>query len=375
MGIIVGLIILTLIVIAHEFGHAFTAYRNGVKIEEFGVGFPPRALKKRLKSGILVSLNWLPLGGFVKLKGEYDAAKGEGAYGAATFWQKTKILLAGVTVNWLLAALILTGLALTGLPKVFENQFSVVGDTTIVSQPVEITALTDSHAAQKAGLKVGDKITKFAGQTVSGAEDLIVLSEQNKGRAVEVVYERNGVKSTIKVQLGDSKNGGYFGVQLGQREYIKATWSAPIVGVATTAQFTGETFKGLGGMLVNLASGIVKQFSLNPETRKQASADLATVSSGVAGPIGILGTIFPSAQKAGVTQLLFLTAIISLSLAVMNVLPIPALDGGRWATTAIFRLSKKKLTKAREEKIQSVGFMVLMSLIIVITVADVAKLF
>jgi regulator of sigma E protease len=95
----------------------------------------------------------------------------------------------------------------------------------------------------------------------------------------------------------------------------------------------------------------------------------------VAGPIGILGTIFPAAEQAGLTQLIFLTAIVSLTLAVMNALPIPALDGGRWFTMALFRLLKKPLTKEIEEKIQTVGFMVLMGLIIVVTVADVGKLF
>lgn len=375
IGIITGIIILALLVVAHELGHAITALRNGVVVEEFGVGFPPRAWKKKLRNGVLLSINWLPLGGFVKLQGEHDSARGKGDYGAATFSQKTKILLAGVTVNWLLAAVIFTILAITGLPKVFVNQFSVFSDTTIVSQPVELANITAGHSAEKAGLKVGDKIIQFAGQPVPTPESLVTLAKQNKGKDVKVVYARDGVEHNVNVLLGNEVKGGYFGAGLGQRELIKSTWSAPLVGVVTTAQFTLETFKGMGGMISNIASGVVMQFSADSDTRQQAAADLATVSSGVAGPIGILGTIFPSAQKAGPTQLLFLTAVISLSLAVMNILPIPALDGGRWFTMAIFRLSKKSLTKKREEKIQTVGFMVLMGLIILVTLADVSKLF
>jgi regulator of sigma E protease len=99
------------------------------------------------------------------------------------------------------------------------------------------------------------------------------------------------------------------------------------------------------------------------------------VGDSVAGPVGILGVIFPAAQQAGLTQLVFLTAVISLTLAVMNILPIPALDGGRWTVMTIFRLMKKKLTKEREEKIQTIGFLILMGLIILVTITDVTKLF
>ena len=117
VGILIGLIALIVLVVLHELGHAIVARRNGVTVEEFGIGFPPKAWSRRLKNGIEFSINWLPLGGFVRMKGEHDAATGKGAYGAATFWQKTKILLAGVVVNWLTAAVIFTGLALVGLPK------------------------------------------------------------------------------------------------------------------------------------------------------------------------------------------------------------------------------------------------------------------
>ena len=101
MGILTGLIVLVVLIVVHELGHAIVARRNGVVVEEFGIGFPPKAWGKKLKNGVLFTLNWLPLGGFVRLKGEHDAAKGKGTYGAASFWQKTKILLAGVVMNWL----------------------------------------------------------------------------------------------------------------------------------------------------------------------------------------------------------------------------------------------------------------------------------
>jgi regulator of sigma E protease len=375
-GILIGLIILVLLVVVHELGHAIAARRNGVVVEEFGIGFPPRAWAKKLKNGVLFTLNWLPLGGFVKLQGEHDAANKKGDYGAASFWVKTKILLAGVLMNWIVAALLLTVLAWSGLPKILPNQFSVNGDTTTVRQPVEIAAVTDGSPAQKAGLKTGDQILRFAGEQVRSSEELSSQSKEKKGETVEVIYSRSGVESTARVELRkeNKDNQGYFGVASGQRELIKASWSAPVVGVVTTGQFTLVTLQGLGDLVANLAKGVVLQFSSNETVRQQAHQNLETVGSSVAGPVGILGTIFPAAEQAGLTQLIFLSAIISLTLAVMNILPIPALDGGRWFTMVVFRLLKKPLTKEREEQIQGTGFMILMFLVVIITVADVSKL-
>lgn len=374
-GIALGLIILVFLVVVHELGHAIVAKRNGVVVEEFGIGFPPRAWSKKLKNGVLFSLNWLPLGGFVKLQGEHDAADKKGDYGAATFWQKTKILLAGVVVNWLVAVILLTGLALTGMPKALPDQFSVAGDTQIITQPVKITTLTPDYPAQKAGLKAGDTIVRFDGQDVSTVQGLIDLTKTVKGETVDVVYIRGGVESVVAVSLRDAETGSIFGAGLGQSERMRATWSAPIVGVVTAAQFTWATLSGLGNLVANLATGLVAQLSTNETTRAQGSENLAAVKDSVAGPVGILGTIFPAAEQAGPTQLIFLTAIISLTLAVMNILPIPALDGGRWFVTALFRVLRKPLTKKREENIQATGFMILIGLVILITIADVTKLF
>lgn len=376
-GIILGLIILVLLVVVHELGHAIVARRNGVVVEEFGIGFPPKAWGKKLKNGVLFTVNWLPLGGFVKLQGENDAANKKGDYGAASFGAKTRILLAGVAINWLVAAGLLSVLAWTGLPKIIPNQFSIPADTTVVKKPVELTAIVENSPAAKAGLKIGDQILRFAGEQVPNAESLSEKTKEKKGETVEVIYSRSGVEHSARVTLreDDKNKQGYLGVGSGQREQIQASWSAPIVGVVTTAQYTLVTLQGLGNLVANLVSGVVLQFSPNQDTRDHAHEQLATASNSVAGPVGILGTIFPAAEQAGLTQLIFLTAIISLTLAVMNILPIPALDGGRWFVTALFRVLKKPLTKEREEQIQGTGFLILMLLVILVTAADVSKLF
>lgn len=374
LGILIGLVVLVILVVLHELGHAIAAKRAGVVVEEFGIGFPPRAWGKKLKNGVLFSLNWLPLGGFVKLKGEHDAATKKGDYGAATFWQKTKILFAGVLVNWVVAVILLSGLALVGLPKIIPDQFSIASDTVTINEPVQLGTLVDDYPAAKAGLKSGDKIISFAGEPIETAQEIIAVGKDNRGKTVEVVYERDGKEATASVALRDADS-AVFGSTLGQSSKIKATWSAPIVGVVTTAQYTWATLQGLGNLMADFFGGLFLQLSPDEKTREQGSANLEEASNSVAGPVGILGTIFPAAGKGGIADVVFLSAIISLTLAVMNILPIPALDGGSWFLMALFRLIRKPLTKDLEEKIKGVGFLILMGLVVLVTVGDVAKLF
>lgn len=375
-GIVAGLGILIVLIAVHELGHAFAARRSGVVVEEFGIGFPPRAWGKKLANGTLFSLNWLPLGGFVKLQGEYDSADKKGDYGAASFWQKTAILAAGVVVNWLVAALLLTVLAWVGMPKVLPNQFFVQSDTTIVKQPVKAAQVTSGSPAEKAGIKQGDAILSIAGTAITSPQQLAETTKNHQGEEVRLVYQRGGDERTVQLTLngGEGVTSGYLGVAPSQRELIKAGWSAPVTGIATTAQFSWLTLVGVKDLAVNTAQSAFQRMSPNAATREQAKEGLGKAADSVAGPIGIIGIIFPAAAQAGVVDLLFLTAIISLTLAVMNILPIPALDGGRWTTMALFRLFRKPLTKEREETIQSIGFLVLLSLIVIITITDVGKL-
>jgi regulator of sigma E protease len=374
IGIIVGLFVLVVLVAAHELGHAIVAKRNGVVVEEFGIGFPPKAIGKKLKNGVLLTLNWLPLGGFVKLQGEHDAADKKGDYGNATFWQKTKILFAGVLVNWLIAVVLLSILALTGLPKIIPNQFTVPSDTTVISGPVQLGAVSEDYPAEKAGLKAGDKIISFAGEPIENTTELIDVSKERRGDTVKVVYERNNEQKNVDVTLRDTDS-AVFGATLGQRESIKATWSAPLVGIVTTGQYTWVTIQGLGQLLSDFFGGLLGQLSTTEAGREAATEKLDKAGASVAGPVGILGVIFPEASEDGFSQVVFLAAIISLTLAVMNTLPIPSLDGGRWFVTALFKVMKKPLTKEREEMIHGTGFMVLLGLIVLVTVADVFKLF
>lgn len=372
LGIIIGLVVLVLLVVVHELGHAIAAKRAGVVVEEFGIGFPPKAWGKRLRNGVLLTINWLPLGGFVKLQGEHDAAKNKGDYGAATFWQKTKILFAGVLINWLVAVVILTGLALTGLPKVLANQFSIPSDTKLTMYPVSLSHIVSDSPAAQAGFRSGDKIIAIDGQPIDTVDEFMTRTQAKRGEIVTIDYTRDGQLRTSELTLRNADR-TVFGASLGQQQRLQATWSAPLVGIVTTGQFTWETLKGIGQLAADFFGGLALKLSPDEATRQQAQANLDRAANSVAGPLGILGVIFPAAGQAGLTEVVFLAAILSLTLAVMNTLPIPALDGGRWFVTALFRVLRRPLTKAREEKIHGTGFVALMGLIILVTVADVSK--
>lgn len=357
--LILGLVLFVGLIVLHELGHAIAAKRNGVDVEEFGIGFPPRAWGKKLKNGTEFTLNWLPLGGFVKLKGEHDAATGKGTYGGATLWAKTKILLAGVLVNWLTAVVIFTGLALVGLPQILPNQFSVQGDTVIETKAIRAGSVGKDSPAEKAGIQSGDTLILIAEQRVESAEQFRSLTQENAGKTVPIVYTRDGQETRSEVTLNsENKEGkGYIGLGVGDEAVQRATWSAPIVGVGVTLQFTYETFKGLFDTVANLFT-----------------AKFAEAGAAVAGPVGIFSILSSNAQD-GLVPVLFLIGIISLTLAVMNLLPIPALDGGRLFVTLLFRAMKKPLTKEREEAIQGTGMLVLLILMLVITIVDVRRFF
>lgn len=380
LGIIVGLVVLVLLVAVHEFGHGVAARRNGVVVEEFGIGFPPKAWGKKIKKSVLgknvlYTLNWLPLGGFVKLQGEHDSASKKGDYGAASYWVKTKILLAGVMMNWLVAIVLLAIVSFVGMPKIIEGQFTVPGDTQSISHPLMIANVVEGSAADKAGLKSGDKLLMIQDQRFESSKKLSDYTALHAGNTVDITYESDGVEKTTKANLASAKDSkkGILGVSTVERSELKSTWSAPIVGVGTTLQFTWVTLEGTAKLAWGALSGFIQSISFDDTIREKGGKELEVVGQSVAGPVGILGVIFPQASEAGIKQLLFLSAIISLSLAVINTLPIPALDGGRWLLMTIYKIRKKPLTKEREEQLQTIGFLVLMGLVVLVTWADIGK--
>jgi regulator of sigma E protease len=389
---IFGLVLFIGLVLVHEWGHFIVARRNGVFVEEFGLGFPPKLSSKKLKSGMRLSLNWLPLGGFVKMRGEHDSDTRKGSFGAASVWAKSKIMLAGVTMNFIIGIAILTLLAVVGMPKLLtqdnigQDQFTVASDTKVIHKQVLVGQILPGSPADKAGLRSTDELISAtaSGQTkpVSTSEQIRAATTAFAGQKIVLAYKHNGqilhkdvqLLSTKEVQASKNTNNpkGYLGIVPTTIQVQRSTWSAPIVAVGLTKQIIVLTVTGLGHALSGLGSTIAGGATGNHDARVNGQ-DKAT--SQVGGPVAI-GVALWDYGHLGVNFILFLIAIISLTLAFMNILPIPALDGGRlfmmWASRGLL---KRPLTPAAEEKIVGASFAALLCLIVLITFVDVKRFF
>ncbi len=377
--LILGLILFISLVVVHEFGHFIMARRNGVEVEEFGIGFPPKIWSKKVKSkkgDYIFSLNWIPLGGFVRLKGEHDSDTEKGTFGAASLSAKTKIMAAGVGMNLLSAVVIFTAVAWIGMPQLIENQFTIASDSKVIKQAKDkdvVKVVTKPHPygpAAKAGIVDETQIVSVNGTTMTSISQLQAASKAEAGNTVSVVTKFNGKTQTRQVTL--NQRAPYLDVNLysGQTgfDYRRSTWSAPIVAVGVTKQFTIATLKGLGSAVKGLGSIIAGAVTNNDKARTNGQSEASTVS----GPIGIGKVIYHFASE-GVVFVLFIIGLISLSLAVMNILPIPALDGGKLFFTYLARIKGGQLSEKFENYAYGISFMLLIGLMIVVTIVDIRR--
>lgn len=389
--IIIFLIILSLLVLVHEWGHFVTARMFGMKVYEFGLGFPPRAGgwykdpktgkwkwsrgrgKNKLSETVggedrehpdefpstLYSLNWLPLGGFVKIKGENGEQAADvdsfGHYGAC---KKLIVLCAGVFMNFVLAAVLLGIGFMIGLPtdaSVLEDPQAIV-----VEQPaVLIQQVQPNSPAQAAGLQFGDKILQIDETKIKDTTSMIALVGTIGSSELDLMVERvDGTVETLQLTpqiLGEDER-PRLGVMLADAGVVKYPWYI--------ALYKGFTAAAIA--VVNICIGFF--FIIKGLLMGQG------VGAGVAGPVGIAVVVGQSAEL-GLSYLLNVTAMISLSLAVINILPIPALDGGRALFVIIEKIIRRPVPMRYEQLAHTIGFVLLMVLIVVVTVKDVVGLF
>jgi regulator of sigma E protease len=362
------LAILVVLVVVHELGHFLAAKAAGITVQEFAVGFPPR-IASRIWRGTRYSVNWIPLGGFVKMLGEdgdieaekmrrrglseaaIDQAM-EGAFNRKPVYVRVAVLLAGVVMNFLLAAILFS--IASGMPQ-YQAQGGLV-----------ISSITPGSPAQAAGLQPADVILAANGRTFVVSAELTAYLRAQAGNAVDLTVRRDGAERQITVtpnRVSDEdlrKGKGAVGFTWHGEHVVAVRPPADNPLDAVRLGFGGATELAiqLPGALVDAIGGIL---GLNPNAG-QAS-----------GPIGI-------AQQTGevlsgpFVYFLSFVGLLSLNLAVLNVLPFPPLDGGRIAVVLIEAVRRRRLPAEREALIYLTGFMVLIVLVILISIQDVQRL-
>lgn len=355
--ILLVLVIFSALVIAHEFGHFIVAKRNDIKVFEFGVGFPPKLWGKKWR-GTLYTINLLPLGGFVRLEGEENESKSATSFATKPLWAQTKVLLAGVAMNTIIAYVIFVYLAATGLPQILPfkmPRFGPVQPIAAESPRLVLFQVEPGSAAAQAGLITGDDLVSINGTSFKDETELRDFTKGHAGQNVEIVSRRNQAVQTKTVQLGNDSEKGILGVvAMPQAREKYALWAAPIAAVAIMLQTIWLTITAFFGALTTLLFHF-------------------RVAETVTGPIGVTA-VFGEVVHFGLDYVLVLIASISLSLAVVNALPLPALDGGR-----LFLLILRRLGVPVSENLETwshtAGFVALLAFGLIIAVSDVQRFF
>jgi regulator of sigma E protease len=272
------------------------------------------------------------------------------------------------------------------MPKLVDNQFTVKSDTQLVNSQVLVGYIEPGSPAAKAGLQSQDQLNDiglpgYSPVGIESADTLPGITKQFAGKTADIYYTRDGqhqkarvtllTKEAVDTSRKTDNPKGYLGISPTEFSLQRSTWSAPIVAVGFSVQVTALTFQGLGHALGGLGSLIAGAATGNDTARQHGQAD---ASSQVAGPVGIF-VILKDGSLLGFQFMLMIIAVISLTLAIMNILPIPALDGGRLWTTLIARALGRPLSPRAEELINASGFVLLFGLIILITIVDVQRFF
>jgi regulator of sigma E protease len=353
------LLILSVIVLIHELGHFLMAKKFGIKVEEFGIGFPPRAYGRKIGETIY-SINWLPIGGFVKLFGEDQAGGGKvqvsgsrvqdekedikRAFFARPLWQRMTVVTAGVIMNFFLAVVLISFL------------FATKG-VALPSKNIIITEVSHNSPAEIAGIRKNDRIIAINNKKVDAVAVFISETKKNKGKQVALTVLRNGKETTVLLvpRLISPKNEGAMGVAITDTEIKKySLLEAPIFGTIEATKFSWMIAKGLFSMVSDFVLHGIKP-------------------QGVAGPIGV-AQLSGQAVQIGWFAVLWFMALLSLNLAVLNILPIPALDGGRFFFMIVEMVTRKKVSPRYEALAHGIGLVLLLGLMLIITVLDVTRL-
>lgn len=363
MSILIFFIILIILVISHEFGHFIVAKKSGIRVDEFAFGFPPRIASIK-KGETKYSFNLLPLGGYVKIFGENPNEESiSGPDSKRSFINKPKrvqasVLLGGVVMNFLLAWLLLSVSFMSGLPA----SLGLHGEQAVENAKLTIIEVAPNTRAEQAGLLPGDKIISMqSGDLVSltpSIESIQYFITRYGGKEMIMTYERNGKEMQSTIQGEENLNKDEkptIGVSLDMIGVLREPFhKALISGFKLTVNLTEATAVGLFDLIVNAVRG---------------TADFSSLS----GPVGIV-SIIGDAASFGFVYLLSLTAIISINLVIINLIPFPALDGGRLLFLLIEKIKGSPIKPKIANIVNMIGFGFLMLLMVIITYHDIVKL-
>ncbi len=368
MTIVLFIIVLALLILTHEFGHFIVAKLGGIRVDEFGLGLPPRAVGKKFGETIY-SLNWLPFGGFVKIFGEDPNEENtNGPDSARSFvnkpkWLQALVLAAGVSFNLIFAWILISINLMIGMPIATDGGVPV-GMTVHREMLAVVNVLKDSPAAL-GGLKSGDQLLSlFSGK--EKATDLSADSVRNfvkrfPNQEVKVEYSRKGALATTSFatvipKTNSSSSDAMIGIAMQKIGLVSAAWwQAPFYGLYFTYHMIINTFLSFGDFFSMIFT--------------EGRGALAAVS----GPIGIY-SLMNDASKMGLVYVLNFMVVISINLAIINLLPFPALDGGRLLFVAIEAIIRRPIKPSIANALNMIGFVLLILLMIIIAVSDIAKL-
>ena len=379
---------LSLLVLIHEAGHFISAIKFGVKVEEFGFGLPPRIFGIK-KGETIYSINWLPIGGFVKLYGEDEAGAGrlqvksqkskvkssdEGqAFYAKSPWQRAGIVFAGVLMNVFLSVVIFYAFILisgfkTELPLLGNHNFFFVDQR--VNSEIIVSSVSNNSPAQKIGITPYSKIISINGKGITDAQFLVSEIDKNKGRKITVVWQNlktNKIfKSIVVPRASPPKNQGALGIAFFPSQTVVLTYKTPLEKI-----FSG--FIHPLNLLVYNFDIIGKLVAISIKEKTSAP-----IGNAVAGPVGIFSVVGSIEKipnlKEKILEYLNLAGLLSISLAFFNVLPIPALDGGRLFFILIEAITGRRINQKVESYIHAVGMVLLLFLIALITIHDFERI-
>ncbi len=385
--LLIFLAVLSVLVISHEYGHFITARKNGIAVEEFGFGFPPRVLGVQrltktntdgsrtrswrvvwgsknpqltpdasVSAGTLYSFNIIPLGGFVKIKGENGEAEGAGdadSFNSKKVWQKALVLTAGVLMNILVAWVLLSVGLMIGTPQPTDSMTDV---SRVINRHIEIVDVLTGKPAEQAGIMAGDQVVAIDAVENPRLAELQAYIDAHRTEKITVQIKRGTEVITKEIQpvvYEDTGKGG-LGIAIAEIGTIRYPWyQALYEGAKETGFYFKQILFGFGTLIKGLFNG-------------------GSVADQVSGPVGV-AVMTGKVARLGFIYLMQFTAILSLNLAVLNILPIPALDGGRLLFVIIGAFRKKGTAPKYEGIAHTIGFVLLMLLVVVITVKDLGS--